>query len=125
MKTLANLSFPPLLHFLSNTSSTTSVNLIPLQSSIQTSALTIRSSFTVEFRRGRIKMESTTSHGNTAEVVSFEDESIFERFVDVGNELMEASGSVIQKYFRKSIDILDKDDLSRCKYMILLISFYP
>lgn len=70
-------------------------------------------------------MESTTSHGNTAEVVSFEDESIFERFVDVGNELMEASGSVIQKYFRKSIDILDKDDLSRCKYMILLISFYP
>lgn len=52
------------------------------------------------------------SHDNTAELVSFEDESILDRFVDVGNELMDASGSVIQKYFRKSIDILDKDDLS-------------
>ncbi|KAL0356680.1 UNVERIFIED_CONTAM: Bifunctional phosphatase IMPL2, chloroplastic [Sesamum calycinum] len=33
-------------------------------------------------------------------------------FVDVGNRLADAAGDVIRKYFRKSFDILDKEDLS-------------
>ncbi|CAI9786378.1 unnamed protein product [Fraxinus pennsylvanica] len=35
-----------------------------------------------------------------------------DHFVDVGNKLADASGDVIRKYFRKSFDILDKEDLS-------------
>ncbi|KAK6136723.1 hypothetical protein DH2020_029551 [Rehmannia glutinosa] len=33
-------------------------------------------------------------------------------FADVGNKLADAAGDVILQYFRKSFDILDKDDLS-------------
>lgn len=35
-----------------------------------------------------------------------------DRFADVGNQLADAAGDVIRKYFRKSFDILDKEDLS-------------
>ncbi|XP_073313865.1 bifunctional phosphatase IMPL2, chloroplastic isoform X1 [Primulina huaijiensis] len=35
-----------------------------------------------------------------------------DRFLDVGNQLADAAGDVIRKYFRKSFDILDKEDLS-------------
>ncbi|KAL2537584.1 myo-inositol monophosphatase like 2 [Forsythia ovata] len=35
-----------------------------------------------------------------------------DRFADVGNKLADASGDVIRKYFRKSFDIIDKEDLS-------------
>ncbi|MQL82611.1 hypothetical protein Taro_015114 [Colocasia esculenta] len=35
-----------------------------------------------------------------------------DRFVEVGNALADAAGEVIRKYFRKSFEILDKDDLS-------------
>ncbi|XP_057493625.1 bifunctional phosphatase IMPL2, chloroplastic [Actinidia eriantha] len=38
--------------------------------------------------------------------------SDLDRFAEVGNELADAAGEVIRKYFRKSFDILDKDDLS-------------
>ncbi|KAF7126690.1 hypothetical protein RHSIM_Rhsim11G0180400 [Rhododendron simsii] len=38
--------------------------------------------------------------------------SDLDRFAGVGNELADAAGEVIRKYFRKSFDILDKDDLS-------------
>ncbi|PIM98898.1 Inositol monophosphatase [Handroanthus impetiginosus] len=34
------------------------------------------------------------------------------RFTDVGNHLADAAGDVIRQYFRKSFDILDKEDLS-------------
>ena len=39
-------------------------------------------------------------------------DSELERFAEVGNELADAAGEVIRKYFRKSFDILDKEDLS-------------
>ncbi|XP_043708066.1 bifunctional phosphatase IMPL2, chloroplastic-like [Telopea speciosissima] len=42
--------------------------------------------------------------------LGFEDQ--LHRFVDVANKLADASGAVIRTYFRKSFDILDKDDLS-------------
>ncbi|KAG2319030.1 hypothetical protein Bca4012_054705 [Brassica carinata] len=35
-----------------------------------------------------------------------------DRFVDVANDLADASGEVIRKYFRKKFDIVDKDDMS-------------
>ncbi|KAA8546006.1 hypothetical protein F0562_020543 [Nyssa sinensis] len=35
-----------------------------------------------------------------------------DRFVEVGNKLADAAGEVIRKYFRKSFDIIDKEDLS-------------
>lgn len=41
-----------------------------------------------------------------------------DRFVDVGNELADASGDVIRKYFRKSFDILDKEDLSQLFFIV-------
>lgn len=40
------------------------------------------------------------------------DDSELDRFADVGNKLADAAGEVIRKYFRKSFDILDKEDLS-------------
>ncbi|CAK9142047.1 unnamed protein product [Ilex paraguariensis] len=39
-------------------------------------------------------------------------DSELERFAEVGNELADAAGEVIRKYFRKSFDIVDKEDLS-------------
>lgn len=39
-------------------------------------------------------------------------DSELDLFVDVGNKLADASGEVIRNYFRKTFDILDKDDLS-------------
>nr|GLL47401.1 bifunctional phosphatase IMPL2, chloroplastic [Ipomoea trifida] len=39
-------------------------------------------------------------------------DSDLDLFVDVGNKLADASGVVIRNYFRKTFDILDKDDLS-------------
>lgn len=38
--------------------------------------------------------------------------SELDRFAEIGNELADAAGEVIRQYFRKSFDILDKDDLS-------------
>ncbi|XP_059653756.1 bifunctional phosphatase IMPL2, chloroplastic [Cornus florida] len=35
-----------------------------------------------------------------------------DQFTEVGNKLADAAGEVIRKYFRKSFDIMDKDDLS-------------
>lgn len=40
------------------------------------------------------------------------DDYDFDRFTDVGNQLADAAGDVIRRYFRKSFDILDKEDLS-------------
>lgn len=39
-------------------------------------------------------------------------DSELDLFADVGNKVADASGDVIRKYFRKTFDILDKDDLS-------------
>lgn len=34
-------------------------------------------------------------------------------FAIVGNKVADAAGEVIRKYFRKSFDVLDKEDLSK------------
>ncbi|XP_047327096.1 bifunctional phosphatase IMPL2, chloroplastic [Impatiens glandulifera] len=39
-------------------------------------------------------------------------DSEFDRFLEVGNELADAAGEVIRKYFRKRVDIMDKEDSS-------------
>jgi inositol-phosphate phosphatase/L-galactose 1-phosphate phosphatase/histidinol-phosphatase len=44
--------------------------------------------------------------------VQFDDEVVISRFVEVGNQLADAAGEVIRKYFRKKVEILIKDDLS-------------
>lgn len=49
-------------------------------------------------------------HVGMAEV-GFEDSDL-DRFAEVANRLADAAGEVIRKYFRKSFDILDKEDLS-------------
>lgn len=52
----------------------------------------------------------STSSGAPASVGldSFE----LDRFADAGNRIADAAGEVIRKYFRKSFDILDKEDFS-------------
>ncbi|KAH7834682.1 hypothetical protein Vadar_018527 [Vaccinium darrowii] len=46
------------------------------------------------------------------QIEPFVNYSELDRFAEIGNELADAAGEVIRKYFRKSFDILDKDDLS-------------
>lgn len=41
------------------------------------------------------------------------DESELDEFATVSNKIADAAGEVIRKYFRKSFDILDKEDLSK------------
>ncbi|KAM7277088.1 hypothetical protein ACFE04_018954 [Oxalis oulophora] len=41
-----------------------------------------------------------------------DDDDGLNRFVEVGNQLADAAGEIINKYFRKKFEILDKDDLS-------------
>lgn len=40
-------------------------------------------------------------------------EAQLDHFAQVANKLADAAGHVIRKYFRKSFEILDKEDLSR------------
>ncbi|KAI5647576.1 hypothetical protein M9H77_33581 [Catharanthus roseus] len=51
-----------------------------------------------------------SNHVGTVEV-GFEDSDL-DRLAEVANKLADASGEVIRMYFRKSFDILDKEDLS-------------
>ncbi|KAI9180587.1 hypothetical protein LWI28_006255 [Acer negundo] len=55
-------------------------------------------------------MTSNSSHSDHAN--GFLDHHDFDRFAEVGNKLADAAGEVIRKYFRKKIDILQKEDLS-------------
>ncbi|KAM7475040.1 hypothetical protein LguiB_022283 [Lonicera macranthoides] len=60
-------------------------------------------------------MISTSALSNgvqTAELGFSGNHSELDRFADVANKLADAAGEVIRKYFRKSFDILDKEDLS-------------
>ncbi|KAM7274621.1 hypothetical protein ACFE04_016487 [Oxalis oulophora] len=41
-----------------------------------------------------------------------DDDAGLNRFVEVGNQLADAAREIINKYFRKKFEILDKDDLS-------------
>ncbi|KAA8536077.1 hypothetical protein F0562_028555 [Nyssa sinensis] len=60
-----------------------------------------------------IAMASNSNFSDQIETCNscFEEEEI-DRFAEVGNKLADAAGEVIRKYFRKSFDILDKEDLS-------------
>lgn len=51
------------------------------------------------------------------------DDCDLDRFTDVGNQLADAAGEVIRQYFRKSFDILDKEDLSQFLCFFKLIIF--
>lgn len=51
---------------------------------------------------------------------SFDHHHDIDRFADVGNKLADAAGDVIRQYFRKSFDILDKEDLSELIIIIYL-----
>ncbi|KZV36878.1 hypothetical protein F511_18051 [Dorcoceras hygrometricum] len=52
-------------------------------------------------------------HSNDVQSSGVEFDTLdLDRFADVGNQLADAAGDVIRKYFRKSFDILDKEDLS-------------
>lgn len=42
------------------------------------------------------------------------EDSDLDKFAAVSNKIADAAGEVIRKYFRKSFDILDKEDLSEC-----------
>ncbi|KAL1554305.1 Bifunctional phosphatase IMPL2, chloroplastic, variant 2 [Salvia divinorum] len=66
-------------------------------------------------RFNSIKMDSLCNgHGGTSQApiaLQFDDSDL-DRFAHVGNQLADAAGAVIRRYFRKSFDILDKPDLS-------------
>ncbi|KAL9685223.1 hypothetical protein QQ045_022671 [Rhodiola kirilowii] len=51
-------------------------------------------------------------------------EAEIDRFVDVGNKLADASGEVIRQYFRKSFDILDKEDSRKPLFGTLIALLY-
>ncbi|XAR59579.1 Inositol-phosphate phosphatase [Bertholletia excelsa] len=58
-------------------------------------------------------MTSNSKHSNHIEALdSVLEQSELDRFAEVGNKLADAAGEVIRKYFRKSFDIMDKEDLS-------------
>ncbi|KAK4477127.1 hypothetical protein RD792_016337 [Penstemon davidsonii] len=59
-----------------------------------------------------VSVNSSTSNVTRIQATGEIDRFDLDRFADVGNQLAEASGDVIRKYFRKSFDILDKEDLS-------------
>lgn len=51
------------------------------------------------------------SNGTQTSNLGIKDE--FDGFVEVGNKVADAAGEVIRKYFRKSFEIIDKEDLSK------------
>lgn len=53
---------------------------------------------------------SILSNGSQTSNLGIKDE--FHGFVEVGNKIADAAGEVIRKYFRKSFEIIDKEDLS-------------
>ncbi|XP_051136418.1 uncharacterized protein LOC127255068 [Andrographis paniculata] len=57
---------------------------------------------------------SSSSSNRKADSVGL-DNCDLDRFADVGNQVSHASGEVIRLYFRISLDILDKEDLSRSR----------
>lgn len=56
-------------------------------------------------------MKSIPSTGMGSVHVGFEED--IDRFAQVGNKVADAAGDVIRKYFRKSFEIHDKEDLSK------------
>lgn len=56
----------------------------------------------------------SNGHGASSQAIALGfDDCDLDRFAAVGNQLADAAGDVIRRYFRKSFDILDKPDLSQ------------
>lgn len=53
-----------------------------------------------------------SNHTDAVDGLGFDVPHNFDSFADIGNKLADASGEVIRQYFRKSFDILEKEDLS-------------
>ncbi|GKV24156.1 hypothetical protein SLEP1_g33803 [Rubroshorea leprosula] len=51
-----------------------------------------------------------SNHADSLQLALNDDQ--LDRFAEVGNKLADAAGEVIRKYFRKKVEILDKEDLS-------------
>ncbi|KAF8405285.1 hypothetical protein HHK36_010187 [Tetracentron sinense] len=69
--------------------------------------------FTVSCRSrftSTMSLNSKPSNQMDSVQLGFEDE--IDHFVEVGNKVADAAGEVIRRYFRKSFEILDKEDLS-------------
>ncbi|KAI8533030.1 hypothetical protein RHMOL_Rhmol11G0264500 [Rhododendron molle] len=94
-------------HFLS-LSSNPSRSLLTLQFRSPPSTLTLPNPHRTKFTPTTIMI----SNSKLADHIEPIHHSDLDRFAGVGNELADAAGEVIRKYFRKSFDILDKDDLS-------------
>ncbi|KAF6144193.1 hypothetical protein GIB67_004866 [Kingdonia uniflora] len=56
-------------------------------------------------------LNSILENGFGTVKLGFEEEEL-DGFVEVGNKVADAAGEVIRKYFRKSFEIIDKEDLS-------------
>ncbi|KAF9619217.1 hypothetical protein IFM89_005771 [Coptis chinensis] len=54
---------------------------------------------------------NSSTHSNGTQSLTLKDDQL-NKFVQVGNKVADAAGEVIRKYFRKSFEILDKEDLS-------------
>ena len=83
------------------------------------SALNFPISHTIKLSSTMIST-STLSNGVQTAKLGFGGDSELDRFADVANKLADAAGEVIRKYFRKSFDILDKEDLSKFRGSINL-----
>ncbi|KAG9449757.1 hypothetical protein H6P81_009722 [Aristolochia fimbriata] len=60
----------------------------------------------------RLSVAMSSPGVNNQSITSKYDDSQVDSFVEVANKVADAAGEVIRKYFRKSFEILDKDDLS-------------
>lgn len=108
---LSRLFNPAMLsqsHFLS-LSSNTSRSLLTRQFPFPPSTLTLPIPSRTKFTPTTIMISNSKLADHTEPI----HHSDIDRFAGVGNELADAAGEVIRKYFRKSFDILDKDDLSK------------
>ncbi|XP_058190718.1 bifunctional phosphatase IMPL2, chloroplastic [Rhododendron vialii] len=94
-------------HFLS-LSSNPSRSLLTRQFPSPPSTLTLPIPRRTKFTPTTIMISNSKLADHTEPIHHFD----LDRFAGVGNELADAAGEVIRKYFRKSFDILDKDDLS-------------
>ncbi|XP_077253541.1 inositol monophosphatase family protein isoform X2 [Tasmannia lanceolata] len=56
------------------------------------------------------RLNSIHSNQMESDLVGFNEQ--IDQFVEVGNKVADAAGEVIRKYFRKHLEILDKEDLS-------------
>uniref|UniRef100_A0A5B7AGU2 histidinol-phosphatase n=1 Tax=Davidia involucrata TaxID=16924 RepID=A0A5B7AGU2_DAVIN len=97
--TFLPLSTKPSIHIHSN-------RTLPLSNSLFNFALNLPIAQRSHFAT------AMTSNSQLSNQVETCDSHEIDRFAEVGNKLADAAGEVIRKYFRKSFEILDKDDLS-------------